>query len=67
MKDEDFNRDPDAEGSQQVGPVLRRHTEVKSQQESEHSGDHDYRELSCAHYPPSVMGKTAGNALDIEW
>jgi hypothetical protein len=66
MKDEDFDRYPDAEGSQQVGPVLRRHTEVKSQQKREDSGDRDYRELNCAQYPPSVRGKTTGNALEIK-
>jgi hypothetical protein len=65
MKDEDLDRYPDAEGSQQVGPVLRRHTEVKSQEESENTGDRDYRELNYAQYPPSVVGKTAGNALGI--
>jgi hypothetical protein len=66
MEDEDFDRYPGAEGNEQVGPVLRRHTEVKSQEESEDTGDGEYTELDCVHHPSSVMGKLAGGALDIK-
>jgi len=67
MKDEDFDRYPDAEGSQQVGPVLRRHTEVKSQLERKDPGARDYRELNYAEYPPSTMSETADGALDMKF
>jgi hypothetical protein len=66
MKDEDFDRYPHAESSQQVGPVLRGHTEVESQEKREDSSDGKYRQLNRAQYPASVMGKMAGNALDIK-
>jgi hypothetical protein len=66
MKDEDFDRYPDVEGSQQVGPVLRRHTEVKSQEESKDTGDGEYNELNCVHHPASVTSKIADCALDIK-
>jgi hypothetical protein len=66
MKDEDFDRYPDAEGSEQVGPVLRRHTEVKSQEESEDTGDGEYSELNCVHDPASVTSKIADGALNIK-
>jgi hypothetical protein len=38
IEGEDFGRHKDAERRQQVGPVLRRHSEVKSQQEREDTG-----------------------------
>jgi hypothetical protein len=66
MKDEDLDRYPHAECSQQVRPELRGHTKVESQEKREDSGAGEYRELNCAHHPASVTGKTAGNALDIK-
>ena len=66
MKDEDLDRYPHAESSEQVGPVLRGNTEVKSQEEREDSSHGDYRELKCAHHPTSVVSKMADGGLDIK-
>jgi hypothetical protein len=66
MKHEDFDRYPDAEGSQQVGPVLQRHTEVKSQEEREDTSDGEYRELDNVHHPATVVSKMTSDAMEVK-
>jgi hypothetical protein len=67
MEGEDFSRHYDKESRQQVGPVLQRHSEIKSQDECKDSGDGEYGELNGAHYPARVMSKMADGAMDIKW
>jgi hypothetical protein len=45
---------------------LRRHGEVKSQQEREDNGDGEYGDLDSVHHPAMVVGKTAGNPMDVK-
>jgi hypothetical protein len=63
---EDFSRHKDAKRRQQVGPELRRHSEVKTQDEREDTGDGEYGELNHSHHPARVVGKMAGDPMDVK-
>jgi hypothetical protein len=66
VKGDDFGRHKDAKRRQQIAPILRRHREVKSQQESEDTGDSECRQLDSANYPAGVVGEMACDSMDIQ-
>ena len=65
-EDEDLGRNKDAKRRQQVGPVLRGHGEVKPQDEREDAGDGEDGELNGSHHPARVLGKVAGDPMDVK-
>jgi hypothetical protein len=66
VKDEDFDRRPDADPSQQVDPESGRHNEIEPQQKRRNTGEDEYRELNRAGTPANVPREMADGALDIE-
>ena len=66
VEDDDFGRHKDEESRQQVRPVLRRHGEVKSQDEREDAGDGEYDELNGPHHPTRMVVEMAGDRMNFE-
>jgi hypothetical protein len=63
-ENQDLDRYPDAEPGKQLGPILRRHGEIESQKEGEHSGEHEDRKLNGSHYPPAVAGEVVHGVVE---
>ena len=66
MKDEDFCESPDGERDNEMGPVERRETEIKAQQERGDAGDEEKGQLDGAHDPAVKADEAVDQALEID-